>query len=1280
MKGKGTYRISPNEENRLVKEETEKRRKLRLIQVREQAKQNAKTIREDVRKEKEKQLIKLARMIENDLERDKIEKIRQLEDQYQNTLKNIGQGHKEAQEHSDGSFDRLKKKLEAQEQATKRHMKALEKMKNEKLLKQLKENKGIMSRKAAIAIEKYRAAEIAALPPPPKDPVEDVIQSNKPVLMTDMNAFSATHYHMPEYAVIKANQQEQKNAKLDAEDEDFRIQENVKERERMAAEQTARAKIRGTSALKKEHLKHEYDALVEDLSLLQRADRKRRQDIVANLPKQVFIPPARRIVEKDQKQRNMEKDFEDLYMDGNERCKDDLLISMEPEPATPTASDVLDLSVHNTPVRIPTVSQTGQISQNTTNTAQSEGESVDNGKRETVLKKLLNRIKEQKDAHTSRSKLETSHLDVPSTHTKQKKIKPKKTFSTKVKEYDVEQYQQMWEEVTSLSEYSMSNKNEADKKDRENGTKWHQLEENSPSVSPSPSPVRPSPCDKPTIHKSPVPVKKDVEEKSIENELQFQELLERIQKIEEQKLMLEEKIKLQEEEKKLREVQTKMVTEQLLTRNVPIQLSQPVAPVSQTHGPTFAPRIPDHTFGTVGHQSYPVQHYPAQIMMAPQGDSYPHSKPQMSYQPQLTNEFQTHSMGSSVGQFVASKPPSSVYPSQQTIIGQQVYPQGPTPIHPHTYSVGATPLPLSMSQLSYSTGHRPVIPPASNFDYSGRGAVLFQPYSNYAPPPPIDSNIGSRQMDQLRKVREYQNKLLETNEKRKELLAKSREDLKKRREELNEKVSQDHQQQKESEKPVQFDKNDKSAPSNKLESIRKSLPFDEEDSFLGIQIGKDEDLESEAGDALASCSERGSPQLDNTNRSVVSSGPGSSLIALAEERQKFCETRQQELKNQLEEIQKQKNDIMQKYHQGQEKIQEQRFSFHSKVIEPKSKEVASTSKVKGASKQKSPPKETIQLENQVKAKLRQMTDQLRKVNTEPVCHESSNQRQSTANMSIEEGDLSQNDSRSKRLTWAELLQAETEKEALQQPPPVTRGYFLVDNHDHHQLSTIEEVATPLSQQKASPGQKSISGTSSSLPAAKRALEFSSKSHVRGSGTSHLNNSQISGIGGRLSDQLSHLSTPASRLDSLESGELGYQTNSEGRSSSLTRVTERTMDSDSNVLSEGPLSFLLDQQRLSVYRDSRITPGSLDPHDFMTPALSRYENQSAYPSINTKQVESVLSEAKQYNEELMNRIREHTKQAFDGTNQTSSISMSLEELSMGTESDSPETLEEYSIPG
>ncbi|ESP03771.1 hypothetical protein LOTGIDRAFT_109926, partial [Lottia gigantea] len=141
MKGKeARYRISPNEEERLLKEETEKRRKLRLIQVREQAKQSAKSIREDVRREKEKQLMRLAKSIESDLERQKQEKVYELQEQYENTLKNIGQGHKDAQEHEDGSFERLKRKLEAQEAATRRHMKALEKLKNEKVLKALKEN------------------------------------------------------------------------------------------------------------------------------------------------------------------------------------------------------------------------------------------------------------------------------------------------------------------------------------------------------------------------------------------------------------------------------------------------------------------------------------------------------------------------------------------------------------------------------------------------------------------------------------------------------------------------------------------------------------------------------------------------------------------------------------------------------------------------------------------------------------------------------------------------------------------------------------------------------------------------------------------------------------------------------------------------------------------------------------------------------------------------------------------------------------------------------------
>lgn len=57
---KGHLRLSPNEEAALIKEETEKRRKLRLQQVREQSKENAAKIRRAVKQEKHKQLMSLA--------------------------------------------------------------------------------------------------------------------------------------------------------------------------------------------------------------------------------------------------------------------------------------------------------------------------------------------------------------------------------------------------------------------------------------------------------------------------------------------------------------------------------------------------------------------------------------------------------------------------------------------------------------------------------------------------------------------------------------------------------------------------------------------------------------------------------------------------------------------------------------------------------------------------------------------------------------------------------------------------------------------------------------------------------------------------------------------------------------------------------------------------------------------------------------------------------------------------------------------------------------------
>ena len=64
-------------------------------------------------------------------------------------------------------------------------------------------------RQSALEMEKLRSAEIAARPPPPKDPIADVAPTkNRPVQFTDANAFSTTHFHQPVCTVEKATEQE----------------------------------------------------------------------------------------------------------------------------------------------------------------------------------------------------------------------------------------------------------------------------------------------------------------------------------------------------------------------------------------------------------------------------------------------------------------------------------------------------------------------------------------------------------------------------------------------------------------------------------------------------------------------------------------------------------------------------------------------------------------------------------------------------------------------------------------------------------------------------------------------------------------------------------------------------------------------------------------------------------------------------------------------------------------------------------------------------------------
>nr|XP_014354082.1 PREDICTED: centrosomal protein of 295 kDa [Latimeria chalumnae] len=391
-------RLSPNEEALLVKEEIERRRKLRLQQVREQERYIALQIRQEVKQRRDEQLEQLADQLKAEWKLAQAEKSKALEMLFLSSLKVVGEGHLQAKEHEVDLETLAKQMVVSKQKAEERHREALKELKHQRE-KQLEEKtRHIKARHQALLAEKERAAKIASLPPPPPDPLENIeVKKYSAVKMYDIDSFSFTHYHLPETYVDKEMNAEQPNAQLAAEKEAQRLDELQKEEEREKREQLEKAKLRGSHALKKVHLAQDRQRLLTELEYLQHNDLARRRRIVAQMPPQLFEPPYRREEIKEDWQREMEFAFEDMYT-GARNMKGDVVLCLKPEPLSAvsvgTQDEDLDISlepeatqdVENAPEPAPAMSHPSPSKQ--------------------ALKKLLNKIRTQRDQWTSRSESE----------------------------------------------------------------------------------------------------------------------------------------------------------------------------------------------------------------------------------------------------------------------------------------------------------------------------------------------------------------------------------------------------------------------------------------------------------------------------------------------------------------------------------------------------------------------------------------------------------------------------------------------------------------------------------------------------------------------------------------------------------------------------------------------------------------------------------------------------------------------------------------------------------
>ncbi|XP_013380901.1 centrosomal protein of 295 kDa [Lingula anatina] len=452
------YRLSPNEVDQLVKEEKQKRRIARIVQVREQAKADAAKVRQAVKDARAKELQKLAEEIMDEYEKEKAEKIHELETLYENCLKTIGEGHREAEQFDDKAEEVYIKLREDTKMADMRHKKALAKVKRDKALKDQEENKHIVARQLALEQERVRAAMIASLPPPPPDPLVLQLDTTKvkPVQLTDVDAFSTTHYHLQEdYIVDRADREEWGDAKAAATEEAERIAERQLKDLRSNQEQTEKARLRHQHAVQQEILKEDYKNLLVHLAELERADILKRQHLVANIPKKIFLPPSKRLEEKTDRQGGLERAFEDMYLAETDYTGDvTLALDPHPPPDSPSTTASLDLSeVEEGPKTYPRLqpTQTGPEAyprsgvtppqsyprpqaaasrvpalQDVTNVPLAEKMSRDQ-KNESMLKKLMEKIKSQRDSWKTRA-----DLPEPDSETLRKPLKTSESSSSGV--------------------------------------------------------------------------------------------------------------------------------------------------------------------------------------------------------------------------------------------------------------------------------------------------------------------------------------------------------------------------------------------------------------------------------------------------------------------------------------------------------------------------------------------------------------------------------------------------------------------------------------------------------------------------------------------------------------------------------------------------------------------------------------------------------------------------------------------------------------------------------
>ncbi|KAF3823795.1 hypothetical protein GH733_007263 [Mirounga leonina] len=398
----GKLRLSPNEEAYILKEDYERRRKLRLLQVREQERGIALQIREDIKQRRNQQLTRLAEELRTEWKESQTQKIKNLEKLYLASLRSMGEGHQQAKENEPDLNALARRAAERRRKAEMRHKEALKLQKNKKeeLVKQ--KTWHITARKEALLVEKERSAKITSLPPPPPTLFENIELKRT----SNVKTGRSTYHHLCTF-VNREMDTKQPDPHLAAEEEAKRLEERQKQAAQERMEQCEKAHVRGFQAMKKIHLAQTQEKLMKELKQLHQEDLARRRQTVAQMPPQLAELPYKRSEMKEDWQRELEFAFEDMY-NADRKVKGNLILHLEPE-TLPTVTDQIQDEELDLSMEQESVGETENIPVTEAETICSSEADVPLAMKthqvpsKILFKKLLNKIRSQKSLWTIKS-------------------------------------------------------------------------------------------------------------------------------------------------------------------------------------------------------------------------------------------------------------------------------------------------------------------------------------------------------------------------------------------------------------------------------------------------------------------------------------------------------------------------------------------------------------------------------------------------------------------------------------------------------------------------------------------------------------------------------------------------------------------------------------------------------------------------------------------------------------------------------------------------------------